>query len=310
MTAITQTIAALNTKVTALDTKVTALDTKLSSLSTTVEALATKAHVGALVKHVDEIESRATPRMDALMSHIAELKDMQGLVYEHAMRSTISQHFGERFARPFSVMGLRGLIRLVTLKTRDESDIDSQLENESRVVEYLRGNVEEHASCLEKLAVKEKPARAAELKAFVAKARDLSKDVGTFSAFCESDRALTLALFCAKYIYSRPLSEMEFDCHGDVVVSQTAAAPPHGGSAQHTRVVRQLEFKRADVSEGVQQAFEHIAAEIAVIRILDRTSIASGVAFVLSLKSSRPQRPSKPVSAFDDDILLDDGLKL
>jgi hypothetical protein len=116
------------------------------------------------------------------------------------------------------------------------------------VVEYLRGNVEAHASCLETLAAKEKPARAAQLNAFVAKARDLSKDVRKFSALCENDRALTLVLFCAKCICSRPLSEMEFDCHGDVVVSQTAAAPPHGGPAQHTRVVRQLEFKRADVS--------------------------------------------------------------
>jgi len=137
--------------------------------------------------------------------------------------------------------------------------LDVQTQNEVRLLLDIRTNVGDYARSLKERA-RSAGVRAefeVELTAFAdnvvteASAGNAPQNIGHFLDFCRQHHELTLALFCARYIFSRPLKKMEFDCRGDVVTTRDSI------------VIRQLEFKRADVEGGVTQVFEHIAAEIA-----------------------------------------------
>lgn len=227
----------------------------------------------------------AGDKIDAIECKIDDLTLQQGKFYEHAMRSSIALRFGERFARPFLVKGLYGLVRLVTSKTEDEDDIGNQLEHESKLLRYMFAKKQEHCAALRLRAPTNEAAMA-----FVASA-EVAKDVGELGRLCidKKVRSLALALFCAPFIHSRPIYEMEFDCRGDVITDTTST------------IVRQVEFKRTDTIAATEQVLEHIAAEIAAILAI-RGVQASGIGYVHTIGKKNASHLNGPVTVFDQHI--------
>jgi len=279
---------------TKLDTNVSEMKADLGTLKSDVSTL--KSDVSTLTKNVDKLKDD----VDTLKKDVKTQKMLQGKLYEEAMRSKVEKEFGVRFAQSFSVTGLVGLARLVTVKTRGEDDVSAQIQSECRLLMELRSSIDEYTVALKSLAAKSKPdakdSFRVELEGFAddIKVVVLTQNMEEFSTFCRKYSGLTLALFCSRYIKSRPLKEMQFDCRGDVVRENDKFA-----------IIRQLEFKRGDAEGGVSQVFEHIAAEMAAMNIIYTPKMEiRGRAMVCVLNGEKVSRPSFKISDFDDKIEL------
>jgi hypothetical protein len=258
---------------------------------------------------IDKKFEKQDARVDALQSTVNQigksverLERYQGVLYEEAMRQRVVNNFGVRFAKPFEITGLLGLARLVTEKARNEGDVAQQTANELRLINHIRAHIDEFTAALRAVSQSPsvEPAHTAMLAQFADNAARVavSGNIDEFVEMCRKHHNMALALFCARYIKSRPLMEMELDCRGDVLFFTDAQ------TNKQTIVVRQLEFKRRDGAGGVSQAFEHLAAELAAISVIyDNVADARGQALVAVLGGGVPQR--RAVSPeFDDKIQL------
>jgi hypothetical protein len=89
-----------------------------------------------------------------LKTDVDEVKQLQGRLYEEAMHAGIEKEFGWRFARSFTVRGVRGLARLVTDKTRTEDDVDAQTQNEERLLMDMYSKCDIYVASLRSVAKK------------------------------------------------------------------------------------------------------------------------------------------------------------